>query len=79
MTVRRGVFAVGTVGALESFSRIAGAICSGRKTREHGRGCRSWVRVLEGVKKEEGGRVDVLAVTSRVGASAAVDQARQVM
>lgn len=35
--------------------------------------------VLEGVKKEEGGRVDVLAVTSRAGASAAVDQARQVM
>ena len=46
---------------------------------------RTWSRVsvlgkvLEGVKKEEGGRVDVLAVTSRVGASAAVDQARQVM
>lgn len=35
--------------------------------------------VLEGEKKEEGGGFDVLAVTSRVGASVAVDQARQVM
>ena len=35
-------------------------------------------KVLEGVKKEEGGGFNVLAVTSR-GASAAVDQARQVM
>ena len=46
---------------------------------------RTWSRVavlgevLEGACKEEGGRVDVLAVTRRLGASAAVDQARQVM
>lgn len=36
--------------------------------------------VLEDVRRSEGGRVDMLAVTGRVGASApAVDQARQVM
>ena len=46
---------------------------------------RTWSRVailgkvLEGACKKEGGRVDVLAVTRRLGASAAVDQARQVM
>jgi len=44
VVVRWGTLAVGTVCALQSFSRIAGAICSRRKTREHGRGCRSWVR-----------------------------------
>lgn len=35
--------------------------------------------ILECVRGEESGRVDVLAVTSRGGASSAVDQARQVM
>lgn len=58
---RMSVFAVGAVGTLQSFSRVA--VCNRLDAREHGRGVAVLGEVLESMLRS--GTRDEIAVTSR--------------
>lgn len=62
-----GVFAVGAVGALLSFSRVAGAVCEWLNAREHDRGWRSWVRSSRVVGGEVEGEMGAQSRVEDVG------------